>query len=294
MFFFMNIYCQTNSNMGQIKLKGFFLWRLTMENILKLAKEVAVECAILAGKIARERFDRKLNVREKDQFGDLVTEVDELAEEQILALITKHFPDHQIRSEETGWSGVEGDWLWLVDPLDGTNNYAIGLPVYGVSITLLYQHQPVLGVIYDSHLEKVYVSERGKGATCNGKAIQAKSARSLNKMTIGWIQGHGVQNDPQAMRLKHHLDGQFKRVLRLWAPSLLWCMVARGDLDGIVLYNSEGDDLYAGLLMVKEAGGLIMDFNGNPFEGMNSEPYIIACHPNHREDFLQTVQAGLK
>jgi myo-inositol-1(or 4)-monophosphatase len=263
-----------------------------MNQILDLARNVAIEAATAAGQIARERFGGRIQKKEKDEYGDLVTEVDELAEKEILKRITSHFPNHQIRSEETGWLGVEGDWLWLVDPLDGTNNYAIGLPVYGVSITLLYRKAPVLGVIYDSHLEKLYVSQKEKGMTCNGEWIrlQSEENRPLRKMTVGWIQGHHVQKNEEAMHLKHALDQQFKRVLRLWAPSILWCMVARGDLDGIVLFNSEGDDLYAGILMVKEAGGLVMDYNGNPFEGMNSEPYIIACHPNHREVFLDIVK----
>jgi myo-inositol-1(or 4)-monophosphatase len=262
--------------------------------IIPLAREVAIKSAIAAGNIAKDRFDGNFKVIEKDQFGDLVTEVDELAEKEILSRIKKHFPDHQIRSEESGWSGVEGDWLWLVDPLDGTNNYALGLPVYGVAITLLYQQDPVLGVVYDSHLDKLYVAEHGKGATCSGNAIQVKAGSEIRKMSVGWIQGHGVQKHPVAMQLKQSLDHHFKRVFRLWAPSLLWCMVARGDLDGIILYNSEGDDLYAGLLMVKEAGGVVIDFEGRPFEGMNPEPYIIACHPDHKETFLEVVQQGLQ
>lgn len=112
-------------------------------------------------------------------------------------------------------------------------------------------------------------------------------------MTVGWIQGHQVQKDVKAMFLKYKMDMEFKRVLRLWAPSLLWCMLARGDLDGIVLYNSEGDDLYSGLLVAKEAGAVIVDFNGADFQGMNPEPYIIACHPEHKHFFIELVGHAL-
>jgi myo-inositol-1(or 4)-monophosphatase len=261
-----------------------------MENIISKAKEVAIHAVKLAGELAKDYFYKDKQVIEKDEHGDLVTLVDHLAEKEILQQITFHFPDHQIRSEETGWSGVEGEWLWLVDPLDGTNNYAIGLPVYGVSITLIYKKQPVLGIIYDSHLGNLYVAEKGKGASCNGIPLSIKSGGTLNKLTIGWIQGHQVQKDTQAMSIKHKLDEKCKRVLRLWAPSILWCMLARGDLQGIVLYNSEGDDLYAGILMAKEAGAVVKDFLGGDFEGMNPEPYIIACHPEHYDDFLKIVE----
>lgn len=260
-----------------------------MLDILSSAKEVAIHAAKEAGELAKDYFHKEKQVVEKGEHGDLVTLVDHLAEEIILKSILAHFPDHQIRSEETGWTGNEGEWLWLVDPLDGTNNYAVGIPVYGVSITLIYNKEPVLGVIYESHLGNLYVAEKGKGATCNGKPLSIQKRTIPLKMTVGWIQGHQVQKEKRAMSLKLQLDAQFKRVLRLWAPSLLWCMLARGDLDGIVLYNSEGDDLYSGILMAKEAGAIVVDFQGKEFEGMHPEPYIIACHPEHKQSFIDLV-----
>ncbi|SFI04115.1 Inositol monophosphatase family protein [Bacillus sp. 71mf] len=82
-------------------------------------------------------------------------------------------------------------------------------------------------------------------------------------------------------------------MMRLWAPTLQWCMLAKGDIDGIILYNSEGDDLYSGILMVKEAGGIVVDFKGNDFTGMNKEPYLIACHPDNKNYLLNMVSEGL-
>jgi myo-inositol-1(or 4)-monophosphatase len=264
-----------------------------MDAVLTIAKEIAINAAIKAGKLAKDYFDKEKEISEKEH-GDLVTMVDHLAEKEILAQIMSRFPSHQIRSEETGWSGEEGEWLWLVDPLDGTNNYAIGIPIYGVSITLIHNKTPMLGVIYDSHLEDIYIAELGKGSTRNGMHLSVrksleKQITDFRRMTIGWIQGHQVQKEKQAMDLKHKLNSEFKRVLSLWAPSLMWCMLARGDLDGIVLYNSEGDDLYSGILVAKEAGITVMHFDGNTFEGMKSEPYIIACQPQYKDDFIKLV-----
>ncbi|MFD0618213.1 inositol monophosphatase family protein [Paenibacillus sp. GCM10027629] len=266
-----------------------------MQDKISLATEVAIKAVVEAGNLAKEYFFKEKEIVEKGEDGDVVTIVDHLAEKIILQSILAHFPDDQIRSEETGWSGNESDWLWLVDPLDGTNNYAIGLPVYGVSVTLIYKKEPVLGVIYDSHLGDLYVAQKDKGATLNGKPLSiGKNLKKTNKMTVGWIQGHLVQKDEKAMSLKHELDIEFKRVLRLWAPTLLWCMLARGDIDGIFLFNSEGDDLYSGILIAKEAGASIVDFNGGDFEGMNPEPYIIACHPEHKHSFINLVKQTLK
>lgn len=261
---------------------------------IQRAKELAIRVVREAGQLAKGKFDLVAEVQSKDEFGDVVTEVDYMAEEVIVRPIREAFPSHQVHSEEAGILGEESDWLWLIDPLDGTNNFAIGLPVFAASITLMYRREPVLGVVYEPMTDRLFVSAAGEGTSCNGRPIRAKAIPDIVRGNIGWIQGHGVQNDSRAVRLRQFIDTRFKRMLRLWAPTLQWCMLAKGDLDGIVLYNSEGDDLYSGILMVKEAGGIVMDFDGNPFAEMNEEPYLIACHPEHRESFLRLVQEGLR
>ncbi|TVX93811.1 inositol monophosphatase family protein [Paenibacillus agilis] len=262
--------------------------------IIQNAKELSVRIIRQAGLIAKEKFDNFDVLRSKDNYGDVITEVDLLAEEIIVEQIRMAFPSHQIHSEEAGMIGNENDWLWLIDPLDGTNNFAIGLPVFTTSITLLYRREPVLGVIYEPLTDRLFVSVLGEGTTCNNRPVHIKSNSNLFKGNIGWIQGHKVQNDSKAVQLRQYIDVRFKRMMRLWAPTLQWCMLAKGDIDGIVLYNSEGDDLYSGILMVKEAGGIVIDFEGNPFRGMNEEPYLIACHPDHKQELLKIVREGLK
>ncbi|MDG0793979.1 inositol monophosphatase [Cohnella ginsengisoli] len=263
------------------------------QNVIQQARILAGRLIRQAGAVALERFDDIAEVTDKDDYGDVVTEVDLLTEAIILPGIQSTFADHAIHSEEAGSLGGESDWLWLIDPLDGTNNFAIGLPAFATSITLLYKREPVLGVVYEPLTDRLFVSSAGEGAFVNGKPMQVKPAARLSKANIGWIQGHAVRNDPRAVRLRHHLDVSFKRMMRLWAPTLQWCLLAKGDIDGIVLYNSEGDDLYSGILMVKEAGGIVVDFEGRPFTGMQAEPYLIACHPDNRDELLRTVRAGL-
>lgn len=269
---------------------------MPIQEVLNPAKEIAIRACKEAGGLAKNYFFKEKEITEKGEHGDLVTLVDHLAEQIILHHIQSAFPDHQIRSEETGWTGSEGEWLWLVDPLDGTNNYAVGLPVYGVSVTLIHNKIPMLGVIYESHLDRLYVAEKGKGVTCNEVPLHLpeSSKTALSKMNAGWIQGHHVQKEKKAMALKWRLDEQCRRVLRLWAPTLQWCMLARGDLDGIVLYNSEGDDLYSGLLVAREAGAVIVDFDGNEFNGMKNEPYLIACAPGQLEKWLELVRSVMQ
>lgn len=229
------------------------------------AKEVALKATWKAGELARERFGGKLDIQHKDDRGDLVTEVDVLSDRLIVEDILAVFPGHRIYSEEAGEGGANSDWVWHVDPLDGTNNFALGIPLYGVCISLSYQGQIVLGVIRDSALGLNYVAVKNEGAWQEDVKLESKPKGALVKSTISWIQGHGVGKDDQkALGLRHHLEHSVKRVLRMWAPSLTWAMLARGDLHGVVLYNSEGEDLYAGLLLAQEAGVKVTDFAGNP------------------------------
>jgi myo-inositol-1(or 4)-monophosphatase len=263
------------------------------EATIQNAKELSIRIIRQAGAISKGKFDQLVDVKSKDEHGDVVTEVDHLIEDIIIKEIQGAFPDHQIHSEEAGIIGTVNDWLWLIDPLDGTNNFAIGLPIFTTSITLMYKREPVLGVVYEPLTDRLFVSVLGDGAYCNDQRMGIKSSHNLFKGNIGWIQGHVVQKDERAIRLRQHIDVSFKRMMRLWAPTLQWCMLAKGDIDGIVLYNSEGDDLYSGILMVKEAGGIVIDYDGNPFTGMMDEPYLIACHPDHKQALLKVVKEGL-
>ncbi|CAM4405259.1 inositol monophosphatase [Paenibacillus alkaliterrae] len=263
------------------------------QTILSVAKEVAIAAAYEAGRLTRERFGTLAHYEEKDDHGDIVTEVDHMAESIILEKIQRVFPEHHIRSEEVGENDIQSDWIWMVDPLDGTNNFAVGLPLFGISITLLFEHIPVLAVIYEPMTDHLYVSSKDGGAFCNARPIAMNRVKAITKARVGWIQGHAVQNEQRAVKLRHYIDVNTKRMMRLWAPTLQWCMLARGDLDGIIVYNSEGEDLYSGLLMVKEAGGIVIDYEGTPFTGMRSQPYLIACHPTHQDYFLNMVREGL-
>lgn len=130
------------------------------QEIETLAQEVAVKAARQAGELARERFGGKLDIRHKDSRGDLVTEVDIMADKLIV--------------EEIGRDGADSDWVWHVDPLVGTNNFALGIPLYGVSISLSFRGQIAVGVVHDSALRLTYSAIRGRGARLNDERLGAK------------------------------------------------------------------------------------------------------------------------
>jgi myo-inositol-1(or 4)-monophosphatase len=256
------------------------------------ARDTAVQAAKQAGELARSRFGGQLDILYKGSMGDVVTEVDLIADRLIVDHLLKAYPEHRIYSEEAGEGGKASDWVWHVDPLDGTNNFAIGLPLYGVSISLSYQYQTVVGVVHDSAQGHTYSAVKGQGAWLEGARLQASPLGELSKSTISWIQGHGVaKQDTAALQLRHHLEQRLKRVLRVWAPTISWSMLARGQLHGIVLYNSVGEDLYSGLLLAREAGVKVTDFEGMEIGSQaDMKPYLVAAVPEYHQQLLELVQ----
>ncbi|WP_249669674.1 inositol monophosphatase family protein [Polycladospora coralii] len=175
---------------------------MTFNSILNRAKKTAIKATSEAGALILLHFERDKKIEQKGTDGDVVTEVDRMAERLIRKRIKSVFVDHQIRGEEFGQvDAQESEWIWLIDPLDGTNNYAIGLPVYAVCVTLMYRNEPVLGIIYEPHLHRMHVAQKDRGAQCNEQFFTMKKTGEA-KPTLAWIQGHHVLRDPNAMRLR--------------------------------------------------------------------------------------------
>ncbi|WP_246026948.1 inositol monophosphatase family protein [Laceyella sacchari] len=260
------------------------------QRVVQEARAAAEELAVAAGKLAKEAFLQDKEIEAKGEYGDIVTEIDRQAEEWIVSGIKKRFPSHRILGEEFGWQGGnDPDWSWMIDPLDGTNNYAIGLPVYAVCITCFYRNEPVLGVIYDSHLERLYVAVKGEGATVNGKPLTIEP-QSFKRPTVAWVQGHHVQGDDRSLALRQALEQRCKRVLRLWAPGIAWSLLAQGQIDAMVVYRSGGVDMYAGMLLAREAGAVTVDYGGKAFEGIDPDASLIACHPEKLTEIIKLVR----
>lgn len=239
---------------------------------LGLARLMAVEAAEAAGALLRAGATGPFEVRRKGTDGDVVTDLDLAAERLILGRILAAYPDHQVIAEESGVVGVERHrCVWLVDPLDGTNNVAIGMPVYAVGIALCVDNVPVLGVVHDPVTGRTWSATRDGGTS--GPAGQvppsdpAAARRTPDQARLAWIQGHGVTRyDPTARALMMVLETRSHRVLQLWAPLLAWVMLADGRIDGIVGYRTELVDLPAGALIAVEAGVSVCDLTGRPFD----------------------------
>ncbi|WP_037607369.1 inositol monophosphatase family protein [Streptacidiphilus rugosus] len=226
----------------------------------------AVAAAKAAGRLLRGRVGQGFAVRPKGERGDVVTDLDLLAEELIVTRLRAQFPADRIVAEESGLleGAAGGRRTWLVDPLDGSNNVAIGLPVWSVGIALCVADHPVVGVVHDPVVGRTWSAWHGGGAHGPDGPLAGPPARAdASGPLLAWTQGYAVdRDDDRAGALKHTLELRARRLLQLWAPLSAWAMLARGDIDGFVGYRPELVDLPAGLLLAREAGVTVRTFAG--------------------------------
>ena len=229
-------------------------------------RNFAINTAIEAGKILQDYFGRKFTVSHKGQI-DLVTEVDLLSEKYIKEQIASHYPKHQILAEEGGFTAAASDYRWIVDPLDGTTNYAHGYPIFCVSIALEQAGKLVLGVVYDPTRDELFVAEVGVGSTLNNRPIHVSETALLKDALL-------VTGFPYDIKTtqKNNLN-YFSRfaltaraVRRSGSAALDLCYTAAGRFDGFWEMHLGSWDAAAGVLIVKEAGGHSSRFDGSDFE----------------------------
>lgn len=232
------------------------------QNMLHFAKNLARE----AGKILREHMGRNFEIHHKGQI-DLVTEVDLLSEKFIREQIANHYPKHQVLAEEGGLSERSSAYRWIIDPLDGTTNYAHGYPCFCVSIALEYEGAVVIGVVYDPIRDELFVAESGHGATLNERPLQVSCVSQLDKALLVTGFPYNVRTSPQKNldNFSRFLDVA-QAVRRDGSAALDLCYVAAGRFDGFWELNLASWDMAAGSLIVTEAGGQVTSFNGSPFD----------------------------
>lgn len=259
----------------------------TVASILDQAYRVAVEAAIEAGRILRWHFQRGLEIRHKGEI-DLVTEADLASERAVLARIQSAFPEHAVLAEESGEAARASPWLWVVDPLDGTTNFAHGFPVFSVSIALLYEGQRVLGVVYDVMRDELFTARRGGGAFLNGRPMRVSRTPRLAEALLVTGFPYDRQESPfdntrEFITLLKHCHG----VLRVGSAALDLASVAAGRLDGYWEFRLSPWDLAAGALLVEEAGGHVTTPQGDPLPSLGTD--IVATNGLIHKELLELL-----
>jgi myo-inositol-1(or 4)-monophosphatase len=252
----------------------------------------AVESVIRAGEIQMAHFGGAMRVDKKGAI-DLVTEIDLRVEREFRALIADRFPDHVVLGEEfSAASEREGvpEFCWVFDPVDGTTNYAHGLPIFCSSLALEIRGEPAVAAIYDPTRRELFTAERGQGAWLNGAPLQVSTANTLINSLLCTGFPYSVQSDAAALV---ELFGEFlkvsRAVRRLGSAAIDLCYVAAGRLDGFWEQSLHPWDVAAGALIIQEAGGRVTDLAGGPYSSRAGN--LVASNGHIHDDMVRTIQA---
>ncbi len=224
------------------------------------------KAAIEAGKILRDNFGGKYEITSKIVASNLVTEIDKLSEKKIIEVIREDFPGHYILSEEAGELKQDSEFKWLIDPIDGTVNYAHSIPITCVSIALEKSGKIISGAVYNPISEEFFFSEKGKGAYLNDSQIFVSKENDLGKslLVTGFPYDSSTFKPDPAEVFKKFLMRDIP-IRRLGSAAIDLCWTACGRFEGFWEYNLNAWDVAAGYLILTEAGGKVTDFSGKEF-----------------------------
>ncbi len=236
----------------------------------------AIRVAQEAGRLLRSRLGTDIDISYKSSI-DLVTDVDLASERLIRETISTYYPRHEILAEEGGLAETASEYRWIVDPLDGTTNYAHGYPNFCVSIALEFQGETIIGVVYDPMREELFTAERGAGATLNNRPIRVSKTDDLMQSLLSTGFPYDIKTS-KLTNLDHWANFAMnaQALRRDGAAALDLCYTACGRFDGFWELKLAPWDMAAGALIVFEAGGRVTDFTGQPFS--NYKPEVIASN----------------
>ena len=253
----------------------------------------AAEVVLRAGALQRERFGTDVRVGKKGAI-DLVTEVDLDIERWFRRLIAERFPAHRVLAEEfdeesAGQPAGRGDCCWVFDPIDGTVNYAHGLPIFCASLALEVDGTPVVGAVYDPMREELFTAERGAGARLNGAPLRVSRAPTLvDSMLCTGFPYDVHETVDEVVGLFGAFVAEAQAVRRLGSAALDLCYVAAGRFDGFWEQRLHPWDVAAGALIVTEAGGVVTGLHGEPF--VSRDGSIVASNGGVHEAMLTTIR----
>jgi len=251
--------------------------------------QTAIEAARQAGQVIADRYPAGRDVTVKG-YRDIVTDTDTAAEAIILDVIRARFPDHTIISEEAGGGEIGSGYTWLVDPLDGTTNYAHRVPVFAVSIGVLEGGEPLIGVIHDPLRDQTFVAERGAGARFDEAPMHVSLVSRLSHSVLSVDWGHSDEVRRQTLDLLLRVAPRCGTVRALGSAALALAYVAAGWLDGYFNLALKPWDVAAAMLLIAEAGGRCTTVAGEPY-GVDSSG-CLATNGLIHEELLDVMGAS--
>jgi myo-inositol-1(or 4)-monophosphatase len=245
---------------------------------------VAGQAASESGMILNDLFGKITKIGKKGEI-DLVTEADLLSENIIVEIIGRNFPQDNILTEESGELGRNSERLWIVDPLDGTTNFAHSFPFFAVSIALQVDNEIVLGVVYNPLMDEYFEAVKGEGAFLNKTPIKVSQAKDLKESLVATGFPYSVYKEPGSIiELLKRMIVLVQGVRRPGSASIDLCYVASGRLDGFWEEGLQPWDTAAGSLIVMEAGGMVSNYEGEKYSPFQKS--IVAANPYIHQKML--------
>lgn len=243
--------------------------------------DYTLRCMIIAaqkgGEVLRRYFGNTLNTQQKTTAGDFRTQADTNSEKAILSILLKKFPDYQVFSEEVGLLKGNSPYMFIIDPLDGTNNFVLGVPNFSIAIALVYKEQIKYAVVYNPILKQLYTAQLGRGAYLGNKKLSVAVESRISNATIAYSCSYSTSNSHEERARRSLRQLGVKRVLSSWSPEIDFCLLAQGRLESVVSDHNEIYDYVAGKLIAHEAGAIITDMSGNK-EGSVLAPTFLASN----------------
>ncbi|RZV88054.1 MAG: inositol monophosphatase [Candidatus Scalindua sp. SCAELEC01] len=252
-------------------------------------KRTAIRAAREAGKIILEYYAKNVNAHKKGDSYNLVTAADIAAEKAIIKIIKERYPTHSLLTEESGEEVNSSDYCWIIDPLDGTNNFYHRFPQFCTSIALYNKEKPLLGIVFDPLKKEMFYAEKGKGAYLNNKRIEVSSTNKLNKslLALGFYYERGTLMRKSLSQMKRFFYENVHGIRRTGSAALDLCYTACGRFDGYWELKLNPWDYGAGSLIVMEAGGKITDIQGKKYALMIKN--IVASNGKIHKNMIEVI-----
>ncbi len=248
--------------------------------------EVAIQAALEAGKILEKYFETEI-LKEFKEDKSIVTLADKESEEIIKKIITEVFPEHSILGEETGMTGSKSDYVWHVDPVDGTRNFANGIPLFAVSVAMVYRNEVKVGVVYNPATRSLFYAEKGKGAYLNDIKIHVSKDDSGHAIVT--VSPGKLDEEKKLLgEIYHDLQNIVRTKRNLACTAIELAYVARGGLEANIQLGLNTYDFAAGALLVQEAGGKITKLDGSAW--LFPENHFIASNGVFHDVLVEEVK----
>ena len=256
-----------------------------------MIKNTLIQAVEVGAKELTRFFNGTFTIASKTSINDLVTEADHASEKAIIGLIQSQFPDHFILSEETGEIATTSEYKWIIDPIDGTVNFANGIPICCVSVGLEKEGTIIMGAVYNPIINEFYFAEKGKGAFLNDKKISvSKKTKVIESCLVTGFPYTYLDTPNGPLQVFEKLIRQGIPVRRLGSAAIDLCWVAAGRFDGFYEHKLQAWDSAAGFLMVEEAGGKVTDYKGEYYSVY--QPHILATNGQIHNELLSVINGA--